>query len=819
MKKNGLIFKRSSFSKFADEVKASYPESIVSGARELAYKILKAKDPKEAEEFNKQFDAEERRGISRRKKLGLLFAGLAISTALGLGYYLSRDKTPPKIHQVEYQRNLKPGDYATVKVNASDTSGIASARMLVVDPQNRTQEVLGEKENGLYVFKFKLTQEPSYNFTIFIDDPFGNEATFKGGITCLDNPEISSLSIRKIPELGLCEVKVNASDTSGIKKALIEFDGMSLPMVRLNDTYAFNITLGWGPRSLGIKVHVFDPFNQSVSEAANVDWSLKDAFIYFSSRSGFDSKIAESFYEKYPSLVSKLYSTNKPQIAYPLELYSKAPDVFDEIYKSVKEDPTVVTNKELFTALTSKLFLDLNYKDFVKVFNPATGNYEVQKLKPETVQAIVRYAVAVEKLNLPPHSVEDVWLFGNATQICGDIADFTPLTFYSVYGENVVLCWNPPRDTWAIVKFLKNVNSSFPVLKFPEIYEGINMKVKANLWSIFDADFGIAYSEKINNNRELKLTDEDVWDLMMLQWNLYSNKAPQFGGGGKLYNRDFQWYNSTQLKQLYPDGNTRNQGLFFLFFMSNTSFDMEKRERVYGIKGAKTALIQGEKEYETISRLYPNGTIKNWLGDVDVRWYYYDWLEDRGVHGLENTHMQYVGLKPMELWNVMTSHPLDFWNYLKDYKGIDQYLTKNWKYWDLVKFIAGYERWNVGNYPPATEEDGDNYLIPQTLQAFGFPVYFVHINPTPKGAAQYEWVISLPDHVATGMKSEFGESILIGLANGFGLYLTKDGIVKDGIRELRGFVGETTFYQDKDGTVKSNTLLAPEIEVYLMKKD
>ena len=83
------------------------------------------------------------------------------------------------------------------------------------------------------------------------------------------------------------------------------------------------------------------------------------------------------------------------------------------------------------------------------------------------------------------------------------------------------------------------------------------------------------------------MTDEDVWDLMMLQWNLYSNKAPQFGGGDKLYNRDFQWYNSTQLKQLYPDKNTRRQALFFLFYIPNTTFDMEKRERVYGIEGEK----------------------------------------------------------------------------------------------------------------------------------------------------------------------------------------------------------------------------------------
>jgi hypothetical protein len=60
--------------------------------------------------------------------------------------------------------------------------------------------------------------------------------------------------------------------------------------------------------------------------------------------------------------------------------------------------------------------------------------------------------------------------------------------------------------------------------------------------------------------------------------------------------------------------------------------------------------------------------------------------------------------------------------YIKDLNGTDQYLTKNWGYWDLVKFAMGYERWRnsyVPNMEP--EEFGINYTIPQTLKAFGFP--------------------------------------------------------------------------------------------------
>jgi hypothetical protein len=78
---------------------------------------------------------------------------------------------------------------------------------------------------------------------------------------------------------------------------------------------------------------------------------------------------------------------------------------------------------------------------------------------------------------------------------------------------------------------------------------------------------------------------------------------------------------------------------------------------------------------------------------------------------------------PLDFWRwLYINHKQDFWEYIKDLNGTDQYLTKNWGYWDLVKFAMGYERWRnsyVPNMEP--EEFGINYTIPQTLKAFGFP--------------------------------------------------------------------------------------------------
>jgi hypothetical protein len=300
------------------------------------------------------------------------------------------------------------------------------------------------------------------------------------------------------------------------------------------------------------------------------------------------------------------------------------------------------------------------------------------------------------------------------------------------------------------------------------MFEGINGKVIANAWSLFDVKGSIAAWEEYKSGRIIKPTDKDVWDLMMLQWNLHSNKAPQLNGSEKIYNRDFPWYDSTQLKQLYPDKNERRQALFFLFYIPNTTFDMEKRERVVGVEGAKLSLTQAEKEYEKISSIYPNGTVPTkFFGDQSPRYFFYGWLGDRRNHGLKNTVDEFTG-------------------YFDGSPGCDEYLTKNWKYWDLVKFIAGYERWN----PKVPEAEGISYIIPQTLRAFGFPVSFHSIEPIPLGASGVEWSVSLPKYVSVDLKNNFPDyKILFGPGNTFGLYAVGDGLEKDGIKEVwSGFV-------------------------------
>jgi hypothetical protein len=559
----------------------------------------------------------------------------------------------------------------------------------------------------------------------------------------------------------------------------------------------------------------------------------------------------------------------REELEYSSNFASLVKGIYSEIYKA----------KNLYENNTQFKITDpLKTIDYSSSLGLKLG-FDKELAKDATAKAIGYYGIAVVDRELP-EDFNEISLLTNATQIdkYGDkLVDFSPIVFHSVYRNNFVLTPDAGRETWMLARHLKLImESGFNILEHPEMFEGLNGKIIANAYSIFDAKYGVNYAEQTLNRRTLKPIDNDVWDLITLQWSLYSNKAPQLGGGDKLYNRDFPWYDSDKLDTLYRDPNTRRQALFFLFYIDNGTFDMERARKFHslmltlprevsidlynlimwqrtvprtyyqpiypnytahsmddilkwidlvtyekklidentaeklknevktlppqltpvGVEGAKTALTQAEKEYETISKLYPDGKVRHQIwGNVPAWWYYYDWIEDRGVNGLENTHLQYVGLKPLELWNIMISDPENMWNNIKNLNGIDQCLTKNWKYWDLVKFVMGYERWKPA--PLMHERHTINYGIPQTLKAFGFPVYWVIIEPNPPGSANYEWVVSLPDYVASKLKSEFNDEIAVGPANGFGLYLCIDGLIKDGLKEIFGFSGGTGLLADK----------------------
>ena len=71
------------------------------------------------------------------------------------------------------------------------------------------------------------------------------------------------------------------------------------------------------------------------------------------------------------------------------------------------------------------------------------------------------------------------------------------------------------------------------------------------------------------------------------------------------------------------------------------------------------------------------------------------------------------------------------------------------------------------------------------MQFFGFPVDMFGIDPMPLGTPGGEWVVSLPEYVVKGLRDSFsGQDVLIGPGNTFGLHSCKDGLIKDGIKDV-----------------------------------
>jgi len=307
----------------------------------------------------------------------------------------------------------------------------------------------------------------------------------------------------------------------------------------------------------------------------------------------------------------------------------------------------VITDEELryasnFTSLVNKIYDTIYdakniYEDYMygkfKIKDPVKTidyssdlglrlGFDRELAKDATAKAIAYYGIAVVDRELP-EEFQAIGLLTRATQVdrYGDkLIKFSPMTSYSSDGNNYVYVIDAGKSTWVLARHLKMLNDSgFDILKHPEIFYGLNRKVAGNVYSLFDADYGIKYYDYTYP------TDKRAWDLMMLEWNLKFNQRE----------RGIPWWDSDLLEKIYLDENTRDLALFHLFVLPVGTYDMESGKKVFGIEGAKIALLQAAKEYEAIKKLYPNGKIGIW--NNDPRDFYYGWLIDRQNNGLNNT--------------------------------------------------------------------------------------------------------------------------------------------------------------------------------------
>jgi hypothetical protein len=116
------------------------------------------------------------------------------------------------------------------------------------------------------------------------------------------------------------------------------------------------------------------------------------------------------------------------------------------------------------------------------------------------------------------------------------------------------------------------------------------------------------------------------------------------------------------------------------------------------------------------------------------------------------------------------------------YDSINSYFSKNFKHWDLIKFIYGYGVINFGG----DEMKAYNIYAPIAFKAFGIPyvihsVYYQHYTNAPCPVSVFEDAIfGLPEDLLKPLREgKYGE-VLILPGNGFAIIGSSiEGVKKD----------------------------------------
>jgi len=438
---------------------------------------------------------------------------------------------------------------------------------------------------------------------------------------------------------------------------------------------------------------------------------------------------------------------------------------------------------------TSQLFLDLGYGGKVKVLVPGTGSYKEEFLTKPTVQAFCNYSVALS-LGFPRHEKAVLFLLGNACQINPEIVDFEPVKIRDSEGKLfVVKSENLPRDHWMIAEHLRFTPY---VINYPEMFEGFNVKVQQNAWDILDNPYGPngkwvePRKGTLHYPENLTASDKAIWDKVIIpQWQYYWNSTPQAGNLSKRITV-FPWYDSSLLKQQISNETDRKIALMYLWELLPWIGDLDSRKLIHkGLNAMVYQIGQMPRLYNEIMKEYPNGTWGGFLSG-EKRYYrdiYYDYIVDRGEHGLNNTMTQFIGFGINEFYDKVVKQPDNDKYIIHHYpNAINTYLSKNCSWWEMMKFIEGYGI----NY------DGWDDLLyhryfPIGYKAFGIPfssrgIYSEHFIDAPaRYVAGYEGTIfGLPDEVLQPLKQGKYSGVLILPGNGISpIGSPLDGIKKD----------------------------------------
>jgi len=476
--------------------------------------------------------------------------------------------------------------------------------------------------------------------------------------------------------------------------------------------------------------------------------------------------------QEYPEL-ARSTGSNPTLFHAALSLHESQPQLLKQLYRSI----LAAKHKEALLVRAFALLHELGYTRNVKVLNPHTGSFEEKTPSPLLAQVVANYILALAE-GLPRHSNQDIWLLGNATMINPEIYDFKPVTVKDMNGTIYEIgSKNIPRDTWALVEHLKYDPE---IIKYPETYLALSIKVQQNMYDLVD-------NPVLHERGEYyKPTDKIIWEKVIIpQWRYYRDSFPQFGNvsGRMIY---LPIFNSTLLRKLIPNEDDSKIALMFFWNIyidrrgiADIDEYLKGKNEVYheGLDGMIYTIQQMPRVYNDVINAYSN--------KKDLKVYYYLWVTDRGEHGLMNMQIQFLGFDSSEWYGRIAKLPdpeLD--DYIIDhYNSINSYFSKNFKYWDLIKFIYGY---GVKNF------DGDNMkkfnlFAPIAFKAFGIPyvirsVYYQHyINaPARYAIAIEDAIFGLPEDLLKPLREgKYGE-VLILPGNGFAIIGSSiEGVKKD----------------------------------------
>jgi len=391
-----------------------------------------------------------------------------------------------------------------------------------------------------------------------------------------------------------------------------------------------------------------------------------------------------------------------------------------------------------------------------------------RKLRNESLEALKNYSISLFDLNLP-YEKEGLLMLIEASEINPAIVDFEPIVIKDVKGNVInIESSSRARDTWMIAYLLKQRPE---LVEQPKKFEWINRMIQQVAWNIFDDEYGPSFFDK----KPYHPTDKDVWDII-LAFHDYMDKLPSKmeKDGLPIF---FHYWDSDLLQKEIPDKTNRTFALLFLGNLPNKAYDRDTYQVVVGMDALKLFVKRLPQMYDWIVSAWKNpGSKEHEYAMVAYRM----WLQDRFIHGLENTVKQFSGVWPFEQEGT-----------------IDDFLNKNFFAWRFAKFPYAYLRgrfyWSDSNIPNYGEWVMYGTELRLAYKSVGIPLGGIGGSGTSGnlgGPGNYIFgefaIYGIPQSVIDALlaaQKSLGR-VAVGYGNGVSMMSAIDGFEKDSGYEI-----------------------------------